>query len=195
MLRRSGKRRLHILSSDGAELQPIAGEIDAQGTASWSPDGRWITTGGSDANGPGLFKVPLEGGLPVRLVAGPALNPVWSPDGSLIVYAGRNVSTFAPLLGVHPDGTSVELPQIKVRRLGERVRFLPDGKSLIYMQGLLASQDFWLLDLASMKSRPLTRLQNRATMRTFDVTSDGKEIVFDRLRENSIVVLIDLPRE
>ena len=79
--------------------------------------------------------------------------------------------------------------------VAHRVRFLPDGKSLIYMQGLLASQDFWLLDLASMKPRPLTRLQNRAPMRTFDVTSDGKQIVFDRLRENSRVVMIDLPKE
>jgi len=89
----------------------------------------------------------------------------------------------------------VELPEIKVRRLGERARFLPDGKSLIYMQGLLGSQDFWLLDLATMKSRLLTRLQNRATMRTFDITRDGKQIVFDRLRENSSVVLIDLPKK
>jgi Tol biopolymer transport system component len=195
VLRRNGKRRLHVLSADGAELQPIAEGIEVQGTSCWSPDGKWIVTGGSDANGSGLFKIPLEGGAAVRVVAGPALNPVWSPDGSLIVYAGTNVRTFAPLLAVHPDGTSVELPQISVRRLGERVRFLPDGKSLIYMQGLLASQDFWLLDLASMKSRPLTRLQNRATMRTFDITSDGKQIVFDRLRENSHVVMIDLPKE
>ena len=195
VLRRSGRRQLHVLSSDGAELQPLAEAINVQGTSCWSPDGKWIVTGGSSATGPGLFKIPLEGGSPVRLIAGPALNPVWSPDGSLIVYAGTNVSTFAPLLAVHPDGTSVELPQISVRRLGERVRFLPDGKSLIYMQGLLASQDFWLLDLASMKSRPLTRLQNRAAMRTFDVTSDGKQIVFDRLRENSQVVMIDLPKE
>jgi Tol biopolymer transport system component len=194
-LRRSGKRRLHLLSSDGAELQPIAEGIDVQGTSCWSPDGKWILTGGSDATGPGLFKIPLEGGSPVRLIAGPALSPVWSPDGSLIVYAGTNVRTFAPLLAVRPDGTSVKLPEINVRRLGERVRFLPDGKSLIYMQGLLASQDFWLLDLASMRSRPLTRLQNRAAMRTFDVTSDGKQIVFDRLRENSVVVMIDLPKE
>jgi Tol biopolymer transport system component len=195
VLRRNGKRRLHILSSDGAELQPIAEGIDVQGTSCWSPDGRGIVTGGSDATGPGLFKIPLEGGSPVRLVAGLALNPNWSPDGSLIVYAGTNVSTFAPLLAIRPDGTSVDLPQISLRRLGERVRFLPDGKSLIYMQGLLASQNFWLLDLASMKSRPLTRLQNRATMRTFDITSDGKQIVFDRLRENSHVVMIDLPKE
>jgi hypothetical protein len=75
------------------------------------------------------------------------------------------------------------------------VRFSADGKSLIYMQGLLASQDFWLLDLASMKSRALTKLQNRGAMRTFDLTSDGKQIVFDRLRENSQVVMIDLPKE
>jgi Tol biopolymer transport system component len=195
VLRRSGKRQLHVLSADGAELLPIAEGIDVQGTSCWSPDGKWIVTGGSGATGPGLFKIPLESGSAVRVVAGPALNPVWSPDGSLIVYAGTNVRTFAPLLAVHPDGTSVELPEIKLRRSGERVRFLPDGKSLIYMQGLLASQDFWLLDLASMKSRPLTRLQNRATMRTFDITSDGKQIVFDRLRENSHVVMIDLPKE
>jgi Tol biopolymer transport system component len=195
VLRRSGKRQLHVLSADGAELQPIAEGIDVQGTSYWSPDARWIVTGGSDANGPGLFKIPLDGGPPVRLVAGQALNPVWSPDGSLIVYAGTNVRTFAPLLAIRPDGTSVKLPEISVRRLGERVRFSRDGKSLIYMQGLLASQDFWLLDLAAMKSRPLTRLQNRAAMRTFDVTGDGKQIVFDRLRENSQVVMIDLPKE
>jgi Tol biopolymer transport system component len=105
------------------------------------------------------------------------------------------VRTFAPLLAVRPDGTSVELPHITLRRLGERVRFSPDGKSLIYMGGLLVSQDFWLLDLASMKSRLLTRLQNLAAMRTFDITSDGKQIVFDRVRENSQVVMIDLPQE
>jgi len=195
VLRRNGKGQLHVLSADGAELQPIGEGIDAKGTSCWSPDAKWIVTGGSDASGPGLFKIPLEGGSPVRLVSGPALNPVWSPDGSLIVYAGTNVRTFAPLLAVRPDGTSVKLPEIILRRLGERVRFSPDGKSLIYMQGLLVSQDFWLLDLASMKSRPLTKLQNGAAMRTFDVTIDGKQIVFDRLRENSQVVMIDVPKD
>ena len=195
VLRRNGKRQLDVLSSDGAELQPIAEGMVPQGSSCWSPDGKWIVTGGSDATGPGLFKIPLDGGSPVRLAAGQALNPVWSPDGSLIVYAGTNVRTFSPLLAVRPDGTSVKLPDIILRRLGERVRFLPDGKSLIYMGGLLVSQDFWLLDLASMKSRLLTRLQNRAAMRTFDVTGDGKQIVFDRLRENSQVVMIDLPKE
>ena len=42
-----------------------------------------------------------------------------------------------------------------------------------------------------MTARPLTRLQPRDTMRTFDVTADGKQIIFDRLRDNSDIVLID----
>ena len=96
----------------------------------------------------------------------------------------------APLLAVRPDGSPVRLSEIKLRRDGERLRFAPDG-SLIYMQGELRAQNFWRLDLATMTARPLTRLQQRDTMRTFDVTADGKQIIFDRLRDNSDIVLID----
>jgi Tol biopolymer transport system component len=195
VLRRSGKLLLQILSADGAEVKPIAETLGMQGSASWSPDGKWIVTGANDATGPGLFKIPIDGGAPVRLVAAPALNPVWSPDGRLIVYAGAEVASTLPLLAVSPDGASVELPPIRLRGWGERVRFVPDGKALVYMQGRLSAQDFWLLDLATMKSRQLTRLKSAGAMRTFDITPDGRSIVFDRQQENSDIVLIDLPRE
>jgi hypothetical protein len=56
------------------------------------------------------------------------------------------------------------------------------------------TRDFGLLDLKAKTTRPLTRLNNTATIRTFDVTPDGKQIVFDRLRDNSDLVLIDLPK-
>jgi len=61
------------------------------------------------------------------------------------------------------------------------------------MQGnTLAGQDFWLLDLGTKHSRRLTRLNNPAVMGAFDITPDGSRIVFDRLRENSEIMLIDL---
>lgn len=189
VLRRSGKRQLHVVSADGAEIQPVAQALDVEGTACWSPDGKWIVTGGRDAAGSGLFKIPAKGGAPVRLVAGSALNPVWSADGSLIVYAGPEVGGSMPLLAVSPDGTSVALPAISLDEWGERVRLLPNGKALVYMQG----QDFWLLDLVTKKTRQLTQLHNSADMRTFDITTNGRSIVFDRLHENSDIVLIDLP--
>ena len=95
-------------------------------------------------------------------------------------------------LAVRPDGEPVELPTIRVLRNGERMRFLPDGSGLVYMLGSQPSQDFWLLDLVTMKERQLTRLDPTATMRTFDITPDGRRIVFDRLRDQSDIVLIEL---
>jgi Tol biopolymer transport system component len=193
VLKREGQLRLHIMSADGAEIQPLSESINVQGTACWSPDGKWIVAGGADTTGPGLFKIPVAGGQPVRIVNGAATHPVWSPSGGLIVYTGAVIAAVGPLLGVQPDGAPVRLPEIKLFTNGERVRFLPDGRGLIYMQGSLRSQDFELLDLATMKTRTLTRLDKRDDTRTFDITADGKQIVFDRLRDNSDIVLIDLP--
>ena len=191
-LRRGGKLTLHLATAEGSEFQPLGESIDISGAADWSRDGQWIVTGGTDAHSPGVFKIPLSGGMPVRLTTGLASNPVWSPAGNLIVYAGENVGFFAPMLAVRPDGTSVKLPSIEVLREGVRVRFLPNGSGLVYMQGLPSAQTLWLLDLATMKTRELTRLNNAGTIRNFDISPDGN-IVFDRERGNSHVVLIDLP--
>ena len=191
--------RLHIVSADGAELQPLATTLDVRGSACWSPDGMWIAAGGSDGTGPGLFKVPIEGGAAVRLVAGPAFNPVWSRDGTVIVYTGPTVANKAPLRAVHPNGVPVDLPPTAIysdgNTNGERYRFLPNGKSLVYMQGSNPWQDFWVMDLDTKKGRQLSHLTDRATMRTFDIMPDGTHVVFDRFRENSDVVLIELPRQ
>ena len=192
-LTRDGKRQLHIMTEDGTRLYPLSNDVDVRGTASWSPGGKWIAVAGSDRNGLGLFKLPVDGGSPVRIATGTFLDPVWSPHGDLIVYCGPQVFTLTPLLGVHPDGTPATLPEIKVQREGERMRFLPDGSGLVYMLGdTMAEQDFWLLDLGTMKSRRLSQLSNSAIMRSFDVTPDGKRIVFDRLTGDSDILLIDL---
>ena len=189
---------MHVLSTDGAVREPLSDAIDVAGAASWSPDGKWILTGGSDAKGPGLFKIPIDGGMPVRLIAGQALDPVWSPENEdLIVYAGPNVGSQAKLLAIRPDGTPADFPHdIQVRREGggSRARFLPDGTGLVYMQGNTLAQDFWLLDLATKQRRQLTKLNDQAAMWSFDISPDGKHIVFDRSRDNSDIVVIDLAR-
>ena len=100
---------------------------------------------------------------------------------------GRTWASFAPFWPF-----AQKLPSIQVLREGVRVRFLPNGSGLVYLQGLPSAQNLWLLDLASMKTRELTRLNNAGSIRSFDISPDGN-IVFDRLRGNSHVVLIDLP--
>jgi serine/threonine protein kinase/Tol biopolymer transport system component len=192
-LRRNGKQQMQVMAADGTHLRALSSNVDVRGAASWSPDGKWIVAAGTDNSGQGLFKLPVDGGAPVRIATGPFLDPVWSPRGDLIVYSGPQVFTLAPLLAVHPDGTAAKLPEIRLQREGVRARFLPNGTGLVYMLGdTLAEQDFWLLDLSTMRSRRLTRLSSSAVMRTFDITPDSQRIVFDRLSEDSEILLIDL---
>ena len=64
------------------------------------------------------------------------------------MYAGPQVGPFAPVLGVRPDGEQVELPHLEVLARSPRVRFLPDGRGLVYMKSSTNfHQDFWLIDL------------------------------------------------
>ena len=190
-----GKLRLHVISTDGA-AHPLTDKVDARGTASWSPDGNWVVTGGSDVGrNEGLFKVPAGGGEPTRIFSGTALDPVWSPVGDMILYSGKNTGPLADLHAVRPDGTPIELPKIQLRVEGERYRFLPGRTTFVYMQGYSPAQDFYLLDLATNRTAAAAHASERKrAMRTFDITPDGKRIVFDRLRENSDIVLIDLKR-
>jgi Tol biopolymer transport system component len=199
IVRQQGKPRLLMMSADGTNARTLAPSITIQsseghGSADWSPDGAWIVAAGMDVQGPGLFLIPVDGRAPVRLVSGQVINPVWSPDGALIVYGGPSVGGRVPLLGVKPDGTRVELPDVGTP-LGGGHRFLPNGTGLVYVPRS-QPRDFWLLDLATKKTRQLTRLSDHGAVRAhaFDITPDGKEIVFDRLRKNSDIVLIDLPK-
>jgi dipeptidyl aminopeptidase/acylaminoacyl peptidase len=192
-----GRPRLMIVSTQGVVGETLSDAVEVRGAPAWSPRGDWIAVGGEDADGEGLFKLryPPDGTPPVRIVDGHALSPAWSPRGDVIVYAGPQASAFYPLLAVTPDGAPVELPEIQIIRLNERMRFLKDGSGLIYMQGHHAAQDFWLLDMETLESRPLTRFEGAALvgeMRTFDVDPSGERIVFDQLKLNSDIVLIEL---
>jgi Tol biopolymer transport system component len=195
ILRKQGKRTLNTLSAEGGDVRPLAETIDVSSAGGWSPDGKWIVAGGNDSNGPGLFKIPVQGGEPVRLAKGLVSNPVWSPDGSVIVYTGPNVGITGPLLMIRQDGTPVESPSIQVRFGDPRYRFVPGRQELVYIPGSLVSNEtFWMLDLATKNTRQLSNVDTRAT-RTFDISPDGKQIIFDRLRDRSEILLIDRPRK
>jgi hypothetical protein len=96
---------------------------------------------------------------------------------------------------VTPDGRPYALPPLMVDRVGDSYRFLPGGKQLVVKLGGFRQQDFWLFDLATGAKRRLTSLDHGESLPRFDVARDGGRIVFERVRENSDIVLIELPEQ
>src|SRR5207247_1831234 len=127
IVKQGNRRQLKVMAADGTSPRTLAASIDIQGPAGeaavdWSPDGKWIAAGGIDADGPALFKIPVDGGKPLRLFAGPATNPIWSPDDRLILYAGPFFAGQAELLAVRPDGSPFVVPPVRVHPGGYRFR-------------------------------------------------------------------------
>jgi Tol biopolymer transport system component len=158
--------------------------------------------------GPGLFAIPVDGGTPRRLVSAVATDPVWSPGGEFIVYSGffsggtaTTRAAGAPLRAVRLDGTKYDLPLVTwPKGAREDLRVTPDGYRFLDQTRLVyrprpEALDFWLFDLVTGEERQITRLSSKGNVRGFDITPDRKHIVFDRLRQNSDVILIDLPRK
>src|SRR5262249_22196367 len=150
-----GKSRLHLMAADGTNVRRIAGSLEVATAPSWSPDGRWIAVGALDAKATSIFKVPADGGAPVRLVegggsGGPRVRngAVWSPDGRFILYGENQGGPVQLLRGMTPDGKPIPLHEVRVTFAGgNRYRFLPSGKEIVVLQGLTRAQNFFRIDL------------------------------------------------
>jgi Tol biopolymer transport system component len=184
--------KLYILDADRAGARVLAESLEVRGAVAWSPDGKSLTVAVSKDRQPQLFNVPLDAKSPTAVLEGYAINPVWSPDGTFLVYADADAGPDFALKAAKPDGTRHELPEIKLPRGARRVVFVPGRRALIVLQGEMRHNNFWYIDLDSGARRQLTNFSRDFTIRDFDISADGREIVFDRRRENSDLALIEL---
>jgi Tol biopolymer transport system component len=192
VVRRPERWELYVMNADGSGERRLAEELDVRGTPSWSPDGRALAVAVMENGEPHVFKITVGDGAWVRLVNEYSLDPTWSPSGQFLVYSGADVGTTFPVKAVNADGTPREVPKLVLSR-GERRLVFPGGENeLIVLKGDISHKNFWSFDLLSGGTRQLTNLARGLTIGDFDVSADGREIIFDRTREDSDIVLFDL---
>ena len=187
---RGTRATLHVTSLDAMDARPLGEDLDVRGSPAWSPDGASIAVAALVRDVPRLFAVPLDAGPPRRIVDDFALDPGWSPDGRFLVYSGAEVGPQFPVYAVTPDGKAHSLPAISLSRGARRLVVLSDGK-LVALRGEVGRGDLVEIDLASGAERTLVRFADDFVIRDFDVAPDGREVVFDRLIDDSDLVLID----
>ena len=189
--------RLTLMNANGTNVRLLVDSFDVRGAASWSPDGKWVAVAANRGEGTRLFTIPVNGGPPVRLLDTLSYNPAWSPDGRFIVYSEQQSAGQFEVKAITPDRAPVPIVELQIVGFSSRIpyRFTPDGKGLIVLEGVIGtSQNFFRIELASGHRRQLTDLTAGPVIHYFDVSPDGTQIVFDRLRDNSDVVLMNLSR-
>jgi Tol biopolymer transport system component len=188
-----GRTQLYMMNADGTGARRIAEDLDVRGAPAWSPDGQWLAVAANRDGEPRLFKIPLGGGTPVLLVKEYSIDPVWAPSGRFLLYSGADVGTTFSVKAVSPDGAPHRLPDLVLTRGARRLAFLGRDDALVFMKGDISHKEFWVADLETGRERQLTSLGREFSIGDFDISADGREIIFDRAREESDIVLLDLP--
>jgi Tol biopolymer transport system component len=192
LVQRRGLTQLYVMNADGTGTHRIAEELDVRGAPAWSPDGQWLALAANLDGEPHLFKIPVGGGTPIPLVKEYSTDPIWSPNGQFLVYSGADVGTTFSVKAVSADGAPHPLPNLMLTRGARRLSFL-GGDALVILKGDISHKEFWVVDLKTGRERQLTNLDRKLVIGDFDIATDGREIIFDRARDESDIVLFDLP--
>jgi Tol biopolymer transport system component len=192
--RQNGKTLLYVMQPDGTNAHIVADSLDLEGAPAWAPDGRTIISAASDHGVPHLFRVPMDGHSPTSFIREYSLDPTSSPDGRLVVYSGPDIGTTFSVKAVTADAAPHFLPPLTLTRGARHLTFLPGGRSLVFLRGEIQHKDLRLVDLDTGTERQLTSLPADFDVRDFDLSPDGREVVFERVQERSDLVLLDLPR-
>jgi len=142
---------------------------------------------------PRVFRIPIDGGAPVLLVNEYSTDPIFAPSGRFLVYTGADVGTNISVKAVSIDGTPYRLPTLVLTRGARRLAFLNGDDALVIMKGGISHKEFWVVNLKTGSERQLTNLGREFVIGDFDVSPDGRELIFDRVQEESDIVLFELP--
>lgn len=155
-----------------------------------SPDGKWVTFTSTHSGGQNLWKVSIDGGEAVAVTNKYAINGSISPDGSAIACQIRESRNEPRKIGLIPfaGGDPIKLLDISPTFTG-RVRWHPDGRSILYTGRQPNLANIWSLPLVGSKAKQITDFKSEDIF-AFDISRDGNSLAVSRGTVTSDVVLI-----
>jgi Tol biopolymer transport system component len=171
------------MNLDGSSPKQLTSE---GGHPQCSPDGKWVVYHGSSP--PTLWKVPMEGGTPVRLADSVSHYAAISPDGKLIAYfsGGGPQAKIAvmPFEGGPPIKTFDHPPMALLPGL----RWTHDGRALTYSRIIGGVSNIWSQPIDGGPPKQLTDFKAEGISK-FDWSRDGRLLVSRGVTNRDVVLV------
>ncbi len=169
--------------------QPIPGQIRrAWSTGRLSPDGLRVVNGINESKGIDLWVADLARGTLTRLTFGGENDfPIWSPDGTHIVYSGSRGGKFA-LFSVAADGSGQPELLISADTRPVATSFTPDGKTLVYSLPTASKSTIMLMPFGGPAGSPRESRALRESNLSdgqATVSPDGKWVAFTSIESGT----------
>lgn len=174
---------------DGENPKPLARVGSASGPE-WSADSRavfYVTLGREQA----IWRVPADGGEPVRITNRPASEPVPSPDGLWLLCSLRSTEAHPAQLWqaalLRADGSG-EPRYFAVPNSRAAWRWFPGSRVFGFVAGDARAQNIWTQDIRGGPPHQLTHFDSGA-IEAFDVSRDGRIAITRSVRVSDEVII------
>lgn len=193
---RTGAWQIWRMNRDGSDPVQLTNGKENSNWPSVTPDGRFViyehTGEGALAN---LWKVPLEGGTPVRLTDTLSQRPAVSPDGKLVAYWQKDNEPGALWrlaiisLAGGPPLYRFDVPQSPADG-NSNIRWTEDNRAVIYTDFRNNVTNLRLQYLDGSEPKQLTDF-TKEQFYSFDLAHDGRLLLAQGFTTEDVILITD----